>query len=143
VIIRADGALAEVFKGWFYKKVLDIIYDKVVMKLWSAVSSRINGTFKRQNRLSTSKKGANIIKVNASIFDPFNYDNWVGDGYPNKSQRVRDLQIALSQAYYSPGSIDGIWGPNTKAALIHMQEDRGLVAQGVCSTATWKVLSTN
>jgi peptidoglycan hydrolase-like protein with peptidoglycan-binding domain len=97
---------------------------------------------KSRKKYSAKKEAKqDIVKINGNAFNPFDYDNWVGDGYPNKYQRVKDLQSALSQAYYSPGPIDGNWGPNTKTALVHMQKDRGLVAEGICNTATWKILS--
>ena len=134
------------FKGWILKKVFDLIYTNIFEKLWGSISSWSKKHFKRKSKHKSSYRGKRTtstdkVRINGSTFDPYDYANWVGDGYPNNHQRVKDLQVSLSQAYYNPGVIDGIWGPKTKSALIHMQQDRGLSAEGVCSTATWKVLS--
>lgn len=119
-----------------------MLYASTVEKLWQYIIDWLRHHLKaRSKNTKTRNLKPDTVVVNGNTFNPYIYDNWVGDGYPNNTKRVEDLQEALSVAYYSPGPIDGIWGPQTKAALIHMQKDRGLVAEGVCGTATWKVLS--
>lgn len=39
---------------------------------------------------------------------------------------VRYVQVALTRLGYHPGTIDGRWGPNTRAALVAYRHDHGL-----------------
>jgi len=39
---------------------------------------------------------------------------------------VRRLQVALRDRGYNPGSIDGVWGPETRAATTAYQKDAGI-----------------
>ena len=41
---------------------------------------------------------------------------------------------------YSPGSIDGQMGPNTRSALIKFQQDKGLTPSGTLDNATMAAL---
>ena len=50
------------------------------------------------------------------------------------------VQILLSCAKFSPGEIDGVWGPNTRGALTAFQEHHGLTADGEIDDDTWKAL---
>ena len=55
-------------------------------------------------------------------------------------QNIFDLQVALDRRGFSPGSIDGIAGSKTYAALRAFQESKGLAATGRQDTATLKQL---
>lgn len=44
--------------------------------------------------------------------------------------RIKDLQTKLDRQGFSPGKIDGLWGPNTSEALRRLQAARGLQASG-------------
>src|SRR5262249_52845585 len=46
------------------------------------------------------------------------------------------VQSALRRAGFSPGAIDGSFGPGTEAALLGFQKSHGLVADGVVGNAT-------
>lgn len=50
------------------------------------------------------------------------------------------VQILLSCANFSPGEIDGVWGPNTRGALTAFQDHHGLSADGEMDDDTWKAL---
>lgn len=51
--------------------------------------------------------------------------------------RVRDLQQALqSHGFYRDGQVDGIWGPQTAAALREYQQSQGLDASGEATSET-------
>ena len=54
---------------------------------------------------------------------------------------VIDLQQRLQKAGFSPGAIDGSFGPGTKAAVIAFQRSKGLVADGIVGPATWAALA--
>jgi phage tail tape-measure protein len=47
-----------------------------------------------------------------------------------RDEAVRDTQLALNSRGYDAGTVDGLWGPNTKAALRRFQTDRGLAPTG-------------
>jgi peptidoglycan hydrolase-like protein with peptidoglycan-binding domain len=44
---------------------------------------------------------------------------------------VKALQEKLSQFGYDVGSVDGVFGPRTEAAVLKFQQNRGLDADGV------------
>lgn len=54
---------------------------------------------------------------------------------------VELLQAVLERAGFSPGDIDGIFGENTRRALIAFQENNGIITDGTTDDATWHALS--
>ena len=58
----------------------------------------------------------------------------------SRSQEVRDIQTALKNKGYYTGSIDGIFGTNTKKAVTAFQRDNGLKADGIAGEKTLKAL---
>lgn len=54
---------------------------------------------------------------------------------------VQKLQEALKKHGFSAGSIDGSFGPNTRAAVVRFQRAKGLEADGVVGPATWRALN--
>src|SRR5215218_3732452 len=66
-----------------------------------------------------------------------------GAGYaqPNGSPRVRALQSRLRRQGFSPGPVDGVFGPRTEAALRRFQEHGGLPANGVATERTARLLT--
>lgn len=78
------------------------------------------------------------VKANGNVFNASNQAYWVGPGRSNYKQRVIDLQTALKAVGKNPGTIDGLWGPNTKNAVIAWQKQKGLPADGVVGTNTWR-----
>ncbi len=53
---------------------------------------------------------------------------------------VRDLQFKLVNLGFNPGSIDGVFGPNTERALKEFQQSVGLIADGICGPETLSFL---
>jgi hypothetical protein len=53
-----------------------------------------------------------------------------------KGDQVKRLQRALKHLGYSPGTIDGDYGPSTQAALEKFQKAQGLTADGVLGPKT-------
>lgn len=53
---------------------------------------------------------------------------------------VKEVQRRLKQWGYYKGSIDGVYGPVTKKAVIAFQKKNGLKADGVVGKATYKAL---
>jgi len=58
----------------------------------------------------------------------------------SRSQEVREIQIALKSKGYYTGSIDGIFGTQTKKAVVAFQTDKGLTADGIAGKKTLKAL---
>lgn len=55
---------------------------------------------------------------------------------------VRLQQLLLGHGF-NPGVIDGIFGPNTHAAVVAFQRSRGLVQDGIVGVNTWTALGVN
>ena len=55
----------------------------------------------------------------------------------SKGVYVLILQDALNALGYSTRTLDGIFGGNTRAALMAYQRSNGLYADGICGCATW------
>jgi len=53
---------------------------------------------------------------------------------------VKALQEKLSQLGYDVGSVDGVFGPRTEAAVLKFQQNRGLDVDGVIGNQTWQAL---
>ena len=67
-------------------------------------------------------------------------------GYPtirqgSKGAYVATLQDALDFLGYNAGNIDGIFGTNTKNAVINYQKSKGLKADGIVGCNTWTELT--
>ncbi len=58
----------------------------------------------------------------------------------SKGEAVKRLQENLQQMGYDPGTVDGIFGPNTVKAVKHFQTDYGLDADGIVGPKTWEAL---
>lgn len=63
-------------------------------------------------------------------------------GYPalrtgSRGVYVLILQDALNALGYSTKTLDGVFGNNTRKALIAYQKNNGLGSDGVCGCSTW------
>jgi peptidoglycan hydrolase-like protein with peptidoglycan-binding domain len=56
---------------------------------------------------------------------------------------AKEIQTALKNAGYDPGSLDGKIGPRTRQAIKDYQKSKGLVPDGVVGPKTWASLSKN
>lgn len=57
------------------------------------------------------------------------------------SDRIKKVQLALTQAGFDPGPIDGELGPRTDQALRAFQKAQGLEPDGIVGVKTWTALS--
>ena len=57
-----------------------------------------------------------------------------------KGAAVKQLQRVLESVGYSPGTIDGSYGPSTESAVKKFQQAQGLVADGIAGTKTLAAL---
>lgn len=68
-------------------------------------------------------------------------------GYPivrsgSKGVYVAVLQDALTTLGFNPGGIDGVFGTNTKNAVIRYQKARNLTPDGIVGCNTWKKITS-
>ena len=56
---------------------------------------------------------------------------------------VFEIQSLLTQRGYSPGPVDGSFGPQTKPAVQRFQSDRGITIDGIVGPVTWNALHGN
>lgn len=56
----------------------------------------------------------------------------------SKGQKVKEVQTRLKNWGYYTGSVDGIYGPKTVAAVKYFQRKNGLTADGIVGPATAK-----
>ena len=61
----------------------------------------------------------------------------------SRGAEVTTLQEMLAAAGFDPGVVDGVFGPNTEAALRLWQEDQGLEVTGAYDPATAETAGTN
>ena len=60
--------------------------------------------------------------------------------YGSEGPSVQLLQLALNRAGYGTLALDGIFGTQTRNAVLHFQSDNGLVADGLVGPATHRTL---
>ena len=58
----------------------------------------------------------------------------------DRGMLVRIAQTALTRAGYNPGTVDGIFGPNTQSAVRAFQAAKGLSVDGIIGPRTWTAL---
>ena len=63
--------------------------------------------------------------------------------YGSSGSEVRSIQTRLTDLGYFSGKIDGIFGSQTKNAVVKFQKDYGLTADGIAGSETLKALRIN
>lgn len=61
----------------------------------------------------------------------------------NKHERQRAVQAALVQLGYNPGRIDGVWGIQSRKALMAYQGKRGIPVTGTLSPAVFALVESD
>ena len=61
--------------------------------------------------------------------------------YGSRGDEVREIQTRLAALGYYDGTIDGIYGTQTKKAVQKFQQDRGLTADGIAGKQTLNALN--
>ncbi|MEE2566513.1 lytic murein transglycosylase [Hyphobacterium marinum] len=62
---------------------------------------------------------------------------WPTDDPPITRSQTRELQEALLAMGHDPGGVDGIFGPNSRRALMAFQRSRGMIADGYAGRLTY------
>jgi hypothetical protein len=60
----------------------------------------------------------------------------------DKGAAVKQLQRVLARLGYSPGKLDGSYGPGTESAVKKFQQAQGLVADGIAGSKTLAALKS-
>lgn len=90
-----------------------------------------------------------IIAVVTSLALPAQGKSYSGDGsgavqtlskFGSRGEEVRKIQKKLKSLGYYKGNIDGIYGSETKRAVISFQKSRNLTADGIAGTRTLSAL---
>ena len=58
----------------------------------------------------------------------------------SRGEEVRQIQTALQNQGYDPGSVDGIYGEKTEKAVRQFQKDQGLAVDGIAGPGTLRAL---
>ncbi|NLT94110.1 MAG: LysM peptidoglycan-binding domain-containing protein [Clostridia bacterium] len=58
----------------------------------------------------------------------------------SRGNAVRELQRLLRDRGFNPGTVDGVFGARTRAAVVSFQRSRNLNATGVVDLNTWRAL---
>ena len=58
----------------------------------------------------------------------------------SRGPRVREVQSILKQIGYYKGVVDGIYGPQTEAAVKNFQRNMALTVDGIVGENTYKAL---
>lgn len=56
---------------------------------------------------------------------------------------VKDLQVRLTKHGFNPGKTDGIFGSNTKSAVLAFQKSANLAQDGIVGNQTWAALGAH
>lgn len=115
-------------------------FSKIAVKIkqWKP---GLTNLVKKWTIASTADWIADTIKVAWDKLRAITVDReYVGPGYNTTGDPVKTVQSALNNRGYSAGTADGIYGPNTKNAIIRFQRSRGLAADGIVGPATWRQL---
>ncbi|WP_029452659.1 M14 family metallopeptidase [Clostridium algidicarnis] len=59
----------------------------------------------------------------------------------SKGSDVMKIQAVLKKIGYSPGVLDGVFGNETRSAVIRFQQNNGLTADGIIGEETYKILN--
>src|SRR6476619_533212 len=108
----------------------------LVMSLVPGVALAANSTSSRSPRASALHKPKQPRVQRVVVME-------LGSGVslPGGAADVRSLQRRLVTLGFSPGPIDGLYGPRTTQAVAGFQQAHGLVADGIVGPETRKALA--
>ena len=86
---------------------------------------------------NNEKSSSSVAVPSSTVVGP-----GAGFGHATGAQRVRLIQRKLIAEGFSPGPLDGLYGPLTTAAVMRFQRSRGLVPDGMVGPITRKALDS-
>lgn len=114
-----------------------IVYGLVGSKATSTSSSSQN-SFVKQLQQTLNKKGANLVVD--GIAGPLTLGACPLLLYGSMGTIVNLLQSRLNSIGFSSGNVDGMFGQNTKKAVMNFQKSRKLLVDGIVGQNTWRKL---
>lgn len=95
--------------------------------------------------LNQTDPSLNQPSQNTQPVTPSNLSNYSVDRAPmlklgSLGQAVRDVQSFLSQQGIYNGPVDGIYGVQTRQAVMAYQRSRNLLADGIIGNQTWGIM---
>ena len=114
-----------------------IVYGLVGSKATSTSSSSQNN-FVKQLQQTLNKKGANLVVD--GIAGPLTLGACPLLLYGSMGTIVSLLQSRLNSIGFSSGNVDGMFGQNTKKAVMNFQKSRNLLVDGIVGKNTWSKL---
>ncbi len=105
----------------------------------SEVESLRNQISLLESRLEAKDEEIDNLKESLESRDEFKASK-KAVGEVKSRPNVRQIQMALQNAGYSPGPIDGRMGKQTRVAIRQFQSDHNLAVDGKVGKKTWAVL---
>lgn len=117
------------------------IEDLGVWARWHRKAGHGPGQYIGHRQLGTTAcPGTNLFNQLGRINDLADGDTPVQPAIPPTLRRGdRGDDVRLAQAAVG-AKVDGVFGPNTEAAVKQFQRDNGLVADGIVGPRTWEVI---
>ena len=105
-----------------------------------SVDEKIQAELKEKERLVSSLQEAldKEAKERAKLAERL--DVLTGKYKPTPNSSIKQIQIALQNAGYDSGAIDGLMGSRSRKAIRDFQKDNGLEITGKIDKATWEKL---
>lgn len=127
--------------AWILGAVGGAILDEIVSDVYSVAQNAVINAWTNQGQnYNPNTKGIYDINMYGDKFRADLTANYVGDGRANNATRVSTLQRALKERGFNPGTIDGVWGANTKSAVKQFQASISLTADGIVGKDIWSKL---
>ena len=112
--------------------------------------------YQKDNKLDESGKFGSIMRrylwpttVNSQEEEAKQYEGTVDDPYTERTVSlgkygtdIANAQMKLKAAGYLFGKADGIFGKDTKAAVLKLQKDYNLKEDGIIGPSTWAVINS-
>ncbi len=112
--------------------------------------------FQKENGLTVNGKAGSVLRrylwpttVSQAEEESHQYEGTVDDPYTERTLRlnmygndVANAQMRLKAAGYLFGKADGLFGKDTKAAVIKLQKDYNLKQDGIIGPATWTIIKS-
>lgn len=144
IITYHPGSISSFFAKIF-KLASKIISNSKTLKTKasSSVNNFITDKFREYGYITTiygnGQRECTKVKIEGEIFNHRDTTNWCGDNYTNKKTIVTLLQKALHKyGCNKADNIDGLWGTNTRNAVINYQRSENLSVDGIAGRRTWE-----